>query len=305
MNKTIIIDDDTDLEAIFDLPLFHTAQLQVGRENLDELPEPKPFVKWAGGKRYLLNDILSHFPDSFNTYFEPFIGGGSVFFSIYDRPHKSALSDLNIDLIITYRVIQQFPEKLIERLQFHAKHHSKDHYYMIRAQHHLNDPIERAARLLYLNRTCYNGLYRVNKSGEFNTPMGSYINPNIVREENIWACHKALQYADIHKQEFDSIQPKAGDLVYFDPPYHPTDDVSFTEYHKTNFTEQDQRRLRDFAIKLHKAGVYIILSNSKTKFIEEAYSNKIFHLHVVQAPRYVNCKPNQRGMINELLITNF
>lgn len=305
IDKAIIINEDTDLDAVFDFPLFNRERSNSNKENREYLPPPKPFVKWAGGKRSLLNEILKHFPDKFNNYFEPFVGGGSVFFAIYDSLNKAILSDLNLDLITTYRVIQGFPKQLIERLEHHVAHHSKDYYYTVRSQHHLNDPIEMAARLLYLNRTCYNGLYRVNKSGKFNTPIGSYVNPNIVREKNILACHQALQGVKIHKQEFDAIKPKKGDVVYFDPPYHPTDELSFTAYHKTNFMEQDQWRLRDFAIKLHKKGVYVILSNSKTRFIEEAYNNKIFHLHIVQAPRYVNCKPNQRGMINELLITNF
>ncbi len=289
------------------LPLFSDIESveKVNQVNAEDTPSPKPFVKWVGGKRSLLHEILPRFPEKFHDYYEPFIGGGAVFFSAHKRLRTAFLSDTNIELIITYRIIQDAPEQLIRKLISHAKHHSKDYYYEVRAQHFLEDPLEVAARFLYLNKTCYNGLYRVNKSGKFNTPIGSYKNPNIVQEENIWACHYALQTVKIHTRDFDSIHPGKEDFAYFDPPYHPTNELSFTEYTSLNFTERDQIRLRDFAIKLHKAGVYVMLSNSKTAFIENAYKLKFFTIHTVQAPRFVNCKPNQRGAINEVLITNF
>jgi DNA adenine methylase len=294
--RDVIIEEQNE-ENISDLPLFNKIDPM--------LPKSKPFVKWAGGKRNLLYEILPRFPKEFKQYYEPFIGGGAVFFAVYDRLQHAFISDTNLELIITYTVIQNNPDVLIEKLKFHASHHSKDYYYAIRAQDAPDDPIELAARFLYLNKTCYNGLYRVNKAGKFNTPMGSYKNPNIVQEENIWLCHEALQNVSIRVGEFDSIQPQKGDFVYFDPPYHPTSDISFTEYTRSNFTEQDQLRLRDFAVKLHRRGVYVIISNSKTNFIENAYKLNGFHILTVQAPRYVNCKPNDRGAIAEVLITNF
>jgi len=283
-------------ESISELPLFHTP----------EIPSlPRPFVKWVGGKRNLLHEIRARFPKQFNNYFEPFVGGGAVFFDAHQQLKHATLVDKNLELIITYTVINHFPEQLIEKLQIHASQHSKEYYYKIRSQPHSEDSVEVAARFLYLNKTCYNGLSRVNKSGKFNTPMGSYKNPTIVQEENLRACHYALQKATLRCGDFTEIKSEAGDFVYFDPPYHPTNEISFTEYTVKNFTEHDQIRLRDFAVSLHKAGVYVMLSNSKTQFIEKVYNSKFFRVTTVQAPRAVNCKPNQRGAVDEVLITNF
>ena len=266
----------------------------------------QPFVKWVGGKRSLLNAIKPLLPTRFNNYYEGFVGGGALFFTIGTHAQRSYLSDNNLDLIISYQVIKADPTRLIDRLKLYAASHSKEEFYRVRAAEY-TDPVEVAARFIYLNRTCFNGLYRVNKSGKFNVPLGDYKNPNIVQEENIRACHKLLQNTTITYHEYDKIDPmpQAGDLAYFDPPYHPTTDDSFTAYTKENFTEQDQSNLKDFALRLHKAGVYVMLSNSKTKFIADLYSDKSFHLHTVQAPRMVNCKPNQRGAVDEFIITNY
>lgn len=264
----------------------------------------QPFVKWVGGKRSLLNAIKPLLPPKFGEYYEPFVGGGALFFTVADRAQHAYLSDRNFELVLTYQAIKQDPDKLIERLKTYAASHGEEAYYKVRAEEY-TDPIEVAARFLYLNKTCYNGLYRVNKSGKFNVPIGNYKNPNIIQEDNIRACHNLLEKATILYRDYKTIQPKAGDFVYFDPPYHPTDDLSFKEYTKENFSEQDQHDLRDFALKLTKAGVYVMLSNSKTKFIEDLYKNKAFTQHAVQAPRFVNCKPNARGMVDELLITNY
>ncbi len=266
--------------------------------------KPEPFVKWVGGKRNLLQDILQLIPKDFGTYYEPFIGGGALFFSLYDRIKKAVLSDNNIELVLAYKVIQKDPEKLIERLKEHAEKNSEKYFYEIRNQQ-LEDSIEIAARFIYLNKTCYNGLYRVNKKGQFNVPVGSNDNPNIVQEENMWACHKALKNATITFSDFELITPQRGDFVYFDPPYHPTSELSFTKYTKESFSEKDQERLRDFIVRLTRKKVNIMLSNSKTKFIEELYSGKSFFKMVVSAPRYVNCKPDGRGDVEELLITNY
>jgi DNA adenine methylase len=164
-----------------------------------------------------------------------------------------------------------------------------------------------AARFLYLNKTCFNGLYRVNKSGYFNTPMGSYKNPSIVQEDNIRACNIALQKARLVHGDFEIVRNfvQKGDFVYFDPPYHPTTETSFTAYTEHSFTEKDQVRLRDFLLELHKKGTYIMLSNSKTKLIEDIYRHKYFTKHIVRAPRFVNCKPQERNKIEEYLITNY
>lgn len=268
-----------------------------------------PFVKWVGGKRSILHEILPRVPQEFGDYYEPFVGGGALFFELCPRIKRAYLSDTNIDLVLAYNVIKKDPELLIDLLKRHAKCHAKqakdEYYYKVREQHELQDPIRIAARLLYLNRTCYNGLFRTNREGRFNVPMGRYKNPNIIQEDNIMLCHRALQKAVIEIKDFTAIEPKKGDFVYFDPPYHPTDETSFTQYTKSDFTEKDQERLRDFALKLHKAGVKVMISNSRTRFIENLYANKIFKIGIVDAPRVVNCKADRRKMTKEVLITNY
>jgi len=266
---------------------------------------PLPFVKWAGGKRCLLKELVPALPDDFHDYYEPFVGGGALFFSIYKKLERAYLSDHNLELVITYQVIKNDPDKLIDALKNHQKNHDKEYYYKIRSQHENKDPIKRAARLIYLNKTCYNGLFRVNKEGKFNVPMGSYSNPRIVDEPNIWLCHEALESATIEYREFDTINPKKDDFVYCDPPYHPTDEISFTSYTRNDFTEKDQIRLRDFALDLTKKNVKVMLSNSNTKFIRDIYAMKPFIQNVVMAPRFVNCKKDGRNPVEELLITTY
>jgi DNA adenine methylase len=268
---------------------------------------PKPFVKWVGGKRNLLRHICSHLPKQFNTYFEPFVGGGAVFFALQHQGEvrEAVLSDTNEELVTTYHVIQERPNYLIRRLGFHADHHDqnpKRHFYKVRAQS-FKRPTYVAARFIYLNRTCYNGLYRVNQEGKFNTPLGKYTHPNIVQEETINACHHALQQAMIRCHDFSHIEPKAGDFVYLDPPYDLTRPESFTSYTKENFVTDDQVRLRDFVVELDRQGVYVMISNSYTKRIWELYRS--FYRHIVHAPRHINCKANGRGPVEELLITNY
>ncbi len=266
---------------------------------------PAPFVKWAGGKRCLLKELKTHLPVKFNEYYEPFVGGGALFFAIRNQLSKGYLSDSNFELILTYKAIQKEPEKLISLLKKHKENHSNDYYYKIRAKHILSNPLEVAARLIYLNRTCYNGLYRVNRQGHFNVPIGSYKNPTIVNEENIFRCHDVLKDIKIEMRSFDTIHPRVGDLVYFDPPYHPTDEISFTSYTKLDFTEKDQVILRDLTLMLHKKGVKVILSNSHTPFILDLYKSSIFHTHIVTAPRFVNCKKDKRNPVEEVIITNY
>jgi DNA adenine methylase len=240
------------------------------------------------------------------VYHEPFLGGGALFFYLQNKLGiPSSLSDSNRDLIIAWQTIQQDPEKLLGRLREHEKKHCEEWYYLQRSLHDLQDPVDIAARLIYLNKTCFNGLYRVNRRGEFNVPMGSYTKPNIVQEANIHACHLALQNTYIEHRSFEEIQPLPGDFVYFDPPYHPSDPSTFTAYTSENFAEKDQRRLRDFAMTLHERGVLVMLSNSDTPLIRELYDNSLFTLHVVFAPRHVNRNGAGRGPVAELLITTY
>jgi len=267
---------------------------------------PYPFLKWVGGKRQLFAEITKRLPKSFSNYIEPFVGGGAVFFGLIDRFERAVLADNNLELVITYQVIKKEPEALINLLRQHSKNHSKENYYKVRKQEP-KDPLKMAARFLYLNKTCFNGLYRVNKSGKFNAPIGSYKNPNIVQEHNIRTCNIALRKAHIVRGDFEIVRGfvRRGDFVYLDPPYHPTTETSFTAYTEHNFTEKDQVRLRDFIYELHKKGAYIMLSNSKTKLIDDLYRHRCFTKNVVMAPRFVNCKSSERGPVEEYLITNY
>lgn len=279
------------------------------KELIEDIPQVKgkayPFVKWAGGKRAILKELLSRLPKNFNNYYEVFVGGGALYFEIYKHLKHAYLSDNNLDLALTYNVIKKDPEPLITLLKSYTKKHSDEYYYKIRDKHLLQDPVEISARFIYLNRTCYNGLYRTNKKGEFNVPVGRYINPDIVREDNLRACHKALKHATIEFRDFETVTPEKNDFVYIDPPYHPTNEQSFTKYTKSDFTEKDQVRLRDYILELHKKGVKVMISNSKTGFIENLFNNKVFNINIVNAPRNVNCKSDKRKPVEEYLITNY
>jgi DNA adenine methylase len=210
-----------------------------------------------------------------------------------------------MDLILAYKVIQADPEKLIGLLRDHEQANSSEYFYKIRGRHELSDPLEIASRILYLNKTCFNGLWRVNKKGRFNAPYGNNQNPNIVQADNIRSCHSALNGVTIRYGSYDGINPSEGDFVYFDPPYHPTSDGSFTSYAKSGFSEKNQAELAEFATTLHKRGVKVMLSNSNTGFIRELFKAKFFNVDVVDAPRLVNCKPGGRGAVEEVIITNY
>ena len=262
-----------------------------------------PFLKWAGGKRSIIEELKKRMPKKFGDYYEPFVGGGALFFEI--QPAKSHLSDANADLIITYRTIQKEPHKLITLLKEHQQNHNQEYYYKIRSQHMLSDDIERAARMIYLNKTCFNGLWRVNRKGEFNVPMGSYIKPGICQEENILACSTVLKHAKLEIKNYLTIKPKAGDFVYFDPPYHPVNETSFTAYSSSDFSEKDQAELAEFCKELHKKKVHVMISNSNTTFIRELYASPFFKTGIVNAPRPVNSKASGRSAVEEVLITNY
>ncbi len=292
---------------------FDEAIHRLTKVNTKDMAEPveetgnkaTPFLKWVGGKRGIIQELKSRLPNKFENYYEPFVGGGALYFELQPTIKKAFLSDVNIDLAITYNVIKKDPAKLIKLLKQYTESHSEAFYYKLRAKHNLEDPIELAARMIYLNKTCFNGLFRVNKKGEFNVPMGKYANPGICQEDNINACSKALHNATIEYKDYQKITPQKGDFVYFDPPYHPTDETSFTAYSKLDFSEKDQSELAEFCTQLHKAEVKIMLSNSNTKFIRDLFKSSIFKISIVNAPRMVNCKPNGRGKAEEVLITNY
>ena len=200
-------------------------------------------------------------------------------------------------------MVRDEPLGLIKLLSEHKANHCQDYYYTIRKDNNSNIPAEIAARFIYLNKTCFNGLHRVNNKGELNVPIGSYINPNILDEENIIACSNALKKAEIKYQDFRDITPKAKDFVYFDPPYQPIKQDSFTRYTKSDFTELDQIKLFKKCIELDRQGVYFLLSNSDSEFIKKLYRN--FTIDIVSAPRTINCKAGSRQGASEVLIKNF
>lgn len=286
----------------------------MSQSRLSGFQNAKPFVKWVGGKRSLLPELLKRVPAAFNNYYEPFVGGGALFFALKNEGRidlaggggQAFLSDINFDLINTYQVIQRDPEPLIARLKQHANGHSKEYYYKLRSEHKLDDRVEIAARFIYLNKTCFNGLWRVNSKGEFNVPIGSYKKPAICDEKNLRACQSVLHDVDVRLRDFRDLPAKAGDFVYFDPPYQPLSETSaFTSYAKDDFGEAAQVALRDHCLELHEWGVKVLLSNSDTAFVRELYGSSIFSVDQVLAPRMVNCKASKRGVVSELLITNY
>ena len=276
--------------------------------------EPKPFVKWAGGKRQLLAELEKNFPKKFGTYFEPFLGGGAVLFDLLaKKPNlKCSVSDLNSDLVLAYVTIRDKLGRLIESLENHSKNYHKDstgYYYEVRKQEPKSQ-IEKVSRLLFLNKTCFNGLYRVNSKGKFNVPLGRYTNPNIVNRENLTTVSKFLQSdkIKISCRDFESIlnDAKKGDFVYFDPPYQPVSDTAnFTSYTHRDFTEDDLQRLADLANQLNSKGSHVLLSNSNTKIVKKIFSSKKWKVKEIAVNRAINSNSQKRTGHKEVLIKNY
>lgn len=270
----------------------------------------KPFLKWAGGKRQLLQEILPKFPDTYDCYFEPFIGAGAVLFGV--MPKKAVINDYNKDLITTYQVIKDEPEVLLGLLKKHQEMNSPEYFYSIREldrngmEYKNSSSAEKAARTIYLNRTCFNGLYRVNSKGYFNVPYGKYKNPQIVNEEIIMSVSNYLNSNEITIMcgDFAASSKSAtpNDFIYFDPPYH-TDTNSFTAYQAGGFGEEEQIRLRDLFADFASKGIRCLLSNSDTAFIRDIY--KDFKVETVYANRMINSKSEGRGKITEVLVKNW
>ncbi len=266
-----------------------------------------PFLKWAGGKSQLLPQFQKFFPRKFRRYYEPFLGGGAVFFFL--APRLATLCDTNAELITTYQVVKDNVEALIAvlRKQYSHKNDEKN-FYKIRDETDIAEltDTERAARLIYLNKTCFNGLYRVNRSGRFNVPFGNYSNPKICDEINLRRASSELRNATLRVCDFEEgvAKAKKGDFVYFDPPYAPLSPTSsFTSYTKDDFGEAEQSRLANVFRELDKRGVLVMLSNSPKPFIIELYRG--FHTEFVKANRAINANGNGRGAIDELLVMNF
>jgi len=270
---------------------------------------PRPFLKWAGGKNQLADELQARLPASFRTYHEPFLGGGAFFFQLFrgGKIQHARISDLNSELIDTYCAIRDAHGEVIQELSQYP--YEKRFYYRLRS---LNPEdlslVAKAARMIYLNKTGYNGLYRVNKKGMFNVPFGRYKNPNYVDSPNLIAVSQALQQADIHRAPFECVldHAKAGDLVYFDPPYVPASETAnFTSYQAGGFLECDQIKLKEICAELTKKDVHLILSNSDTKMVRDLFSHDSFEINEVYANRAINSNGKGRGKTIELIITNY
>lgn len=275
---------------------------------VESKPIARPFVKWAGGKSRLCpiyrgKGLLPNFE---GTYFEGFLGGGALFFHL--QPKQAVLIDSNEELVTTYKVVKSQVHRLIEELREHEARHRVDgarYYYAVRAARP-SKAIDRAARFIYLNRTCYNGLYRVNSAGEFNVPMGEYKNPRIVDAEGLKAASRALRTATIRCGDYQDVESlvSRGDLAYFDPPYDKLPGKSsFTAYTKDEFGPLDQVSLRDLFVRLAANGVKSLVSNSDTPLIRELYDD--WWVHEIRATRAINSDPAGRRSIVELAVSNF
>lgn len=287
-------------------------KLELSKSRFQKNPLAQPFLKWAGGKRQLLSTIRNFIPKSYSSYFEPFVGAGAVFLSLQCK--KCTINDTNQELINCYQVIRDRPGELINLCKIYKKKNSKDFFYQIREldrqeSFYKLSSIERAARIIYLNKTCFNGLFRVNSSGQFNVPYGDYANPAIVDEEIVYAVSSYLnsnQVSVLNGDFEDSVtKARSGAFVYFDPPYHPISDTSsFTGYDLNGFDAKEQKRLKNLCDRLSDKGCKVLLSNSNARLIRELYSDDRYEIVEVEANRAINSVGSKRGKISELLIHN-
>ena len=274
------------------------------------LPKPRPLLKWAGGKTKLLPELEKRLPREVGAYFEPFLGGGALFFHLHNagRLHGSpvTLNDANGDLIRCYRAVRDATDAVLHVLR--SLRNTEEYFQRIRCEW---DPgsisdAEAAARTIFLNKTCFNGLYRVNRAGIFNVPYGDNARANFCDEPNLRACAAAFARTDLFCFDFEEIGERArrGDLVYFDCPYYPTSKTSsFTAYTAGGFTDADHVRLRDLAVRLKERGVHVILSNADVPRVRELYSERYFKVERVEAARSVNSKGTGRGKVGEVIVT--
>lgn len=272
----------------------------------------KPFVKWAGGKRQIIDKLKEYAPDEFNTYFEPFIGGGALLFEL--SPKKAVINDYNSELMNVYACIKDETKfnKMCNELNHYETKHSEEFYYEIRnkdrdkAKFNRMVDYKRAARTIYLNKACFNGLYRVNSKNEFNVPFNKKTKVNTYDGQNLGIIHSYLNFSDITLLNTDfeeSVKDaKKGDFIYFDPPYD-SDTDTFTSYTEDGFGKEEQVRLAKVFKELSDKGCYVMLSNHNTKLVNELY--KDFNIHVIEAKRNINANGKKRGKVEEVIITNF
>ena len=272
----------------------------------------KSFVKWAGGKRQILDKLIKYVPEDFNTYYEPFVGGGALFFEL--SPKNAVINDSNEELINVFRCIKDEEKltKMCNELNHHEANHSEEYYYKIRnidrdknKFNRLSD-YKRAARTIYLNKACFNGLYRVNSKGEFNVPFGKKLKVNTYEGQNIGIIHAYLNFNNIKILSIDFEEAvkdaKEGDFIYFDPPYD-SDTSTFNSYTEDGFSKDEQIRLSNVFKNLSDRGCYVMLSNHNTVLINELY--KDFYIHKITAKRNINSNGKKRGKVEEVIITNY
>ncbi|AQW22308.1 DNA methyltransferase [Lentilactobacillus curieae] len=271
-----------------------------------------PFIKWVGGKRQIVRFLKEYAPSHYSTYYEPFIGGGALLLSL--QPERAVINDWNEELVNVWKVVKDFPNDLIKLLEVHKKNNSKDYYLNLRSADRDGriaemTPVERAARFIFMNKTGFNGLWRVNSKGQNNVPYGRYSNPKIISP----SLEKVSSYLNENDVKITSGDYRAAvseavsnDFVYFDPPYIPVSPTSsFTSYTSNGFGLLQQEQLRDTAIELHNRGVKVMLSNADVPLIEELYSDSIFTINRVQASRAINSKGSGRGKVDEVIITTY
>jgi DNA adenine methylase len=272
----------------------------ISEENKPETQDisPKPFLKWVGGKRSILPELLKRMPQKYSVYKEPFIGGGALFFAV--RPSKAYLSDINFLLILTFQAVRDDVNRLITNLKIHERLHNKEYFLRVRKRlPKEKDPLTIAALFIYLNKTCYNGLYRVNQSGEFNVPIGDYTDPSLFNEDILKKDSEILKNVTLKQHEFSQIDIEKDDFFYLDPPYHKT----YDGYNSNGFGDDEHKKLAEFCKTIDKSGALFMLSNSDTTLIRSIYSG--FHIEKVQSLRSLSCKGNQRGKENEIIIRNY
>ena len=282
-----------------------------------QYPKCYPFVKWAGGKTQLLSQLNGYFPSKIKRYFEPFVGGGAVFFYIISQKNfrfESFLSDINEELIVAYKTIRDHVEELIAILKGHEveyKKNSIEYYYRLRANINLSNDIEKTARFITLNKTCYNGLYRVNRKGIFNVPIGRYKNPVICDSSNLRNISIVLNHSitNLKVSDYKTIlleNAQEGDFIYLDPPYYPLSlTANFTSYTNNGFTNKDQEDLASIFKKLSDRGCQILLSNSDSDYVRELYSEFKENIIEVKVQRAINSKASNRKGHTELIIRNY
>ncbi len=288
--------------------LFSQGQFDKRDENnvhdlADKGCVPRPFLKWVGGKRALIPQLQKLLPNSIENYLEPFLGGGAMFFYLQNNGlfENAQLSDVNSELIQTWRTVKENPHELLKSLRRHKALHCKEYFYHMRDEYTPRSDIGTAARMIYLNKTCFNGLYRVNSRNKFNVPVGRYADPVVADKTNIMACHRALQKIELENQRFSEMPSVEADFIYIDPPY----DATFTNYLAGGFHKNSQEELRDVANEWAAQGSRVMISNSDTALIRKLYSGPKWHINEVKAGRMINSDPKGRKAVVELVIRNY